>query len=245
MLKEPNIVRVLNCPCTIANEKHYESIISDKLRERKNIIVVAINLRKIVLYNSNPEFKEIFTQSNVLPVPDGIGATIPMRLFNKTKTKKIDFPGFMFDFCNNNKIRCYFLGTTDSNNEKAVKEIRRAYPGIIISGRHSGFDIKERYLINDWLKNRTQVVFVAMGSPRQELLSARLAKKCPGVIFVGVGGRFDILAGAKKRAPKVFILLNLEWAYRYFSDPRRIIQQKKDLILYFSLISKKLFLKSD
>lgn len=244
MINETDIVYVLNCPCTIADKDKYQSILQQALKERTSIIAIAINARKIVIYNNMQEFRLVFEQNRILPVPDGIGATIPMRLFNKKKSDKIDFPGFMFDFCDRNAIKCFFLGATESHNEKAVSEVKRIYPGIEISGRHSGFNINEESLLDNWVKNGTQVVFVAMGSPKQELLSARFARNSSGIIFVGVGGRFDILAHEVKRAPKILIALGLEWTYRFFTEPKRIIQQKNDLILYLTLFLKRLFCKS-
>ena len=41
-------------------------------------------------------------------------------------------------------------------------------------------------------------------------------------IFIGVGGTFDVLSGTKKRAPKIFIKLNLEWLYRIIKEPKRL-----------------------
>ena len=41
-------------------------------------------------------------------------------------------------------------------------------------------------------------------------------------IFVGVGGSFDVMSGMKKRAPKIFIKLNLEWLYRIMKEPKRL-----------------------
>ncbi len=238
MTKEESIINVLNCPCTIADMDNYRRILHKVLIEKTNLLTIAINARKVVMFNKNPEFKAIFKENNVLPVPDGIGATVPMRLFNKKKSEKIDFPGFMFDFCDKNNIKCFFLGTTESNNKKAVTEIEKTYPGIKISGRHSGFNINEDKLMDDWIKSETQVVFVAMGSPRQELLSAKLAKQSSGIIFVGVGGRLDIIAKKKKRAPELVIFLGLEWAYRFFSEPRRIKENYRILIAYLSLFIK-------
>ena len=245
MTKEESIINVLNCPCTIADMENYRRIIHKTINEKTNLLTIAINARKIVMFNKNPEFKAIFKENNVLPVPDGIGATVPMRMFNKIKSGKIDFPGFMFDFCDKNNIRCFFLGTTESNNKKAVEKIEKTYSGIQISGRHSGFNINEDKLRDDWLKSETQVVFVAMGSPRQELFSAKLTKNSSGIIFVGVGGRFDILSGEKKRAPELVIFLGLEWAYRFFIEPRRITQNYRILMAYLSLFIKGYYAQYD
>jgi len=243
MENEINIYSVLNCPCTIADKVFYHNFIKECIAKGKTIITIAINARKIVMYNNNSGFREIFVQNYVLPVPDGIGATIPMRLFNKMKTEKIDFPGFMFDFCDKNKLTCFFLGTTDHRNKLAVKEIHKSFPGIIISGRHSGYNINEDKLVDDICDKKTKIVFVAMGSPLQELFCAKLAKRCKGIVFVGVGGRFDILAKEVKRAPKLLITLGLEWTYRFFSEPRRIKQQRKDMFMYLSLFFRRLIFR--
>lgn len=238
-----NVFNVLNCPCTIADKDFYQKYIKQCIVEGKTIITIAINARKIVMFNNNSGFREIFEQNYILPVPDGIGATIPMRIFNKKKTEKIDFPGFMFDFCDKNKLSCYFLGTTDKSNKLAVDEIKKSFPGIKISGRHSGFNINEDKLVKDLHNSKTKIVFVAMGSPLQELFCAKLAKRCEGFIFVGVGGRFDILAKEVKRAPRLLILFGLEWTYRFFSEPRRIKQQKRDMLIYLSLFFRRLIFR--
>ena len=243
-MQTEEVIHVLNCPCTIADRNYYQNFIHKRLDDGVSIITVAINARKIVMFNQDPEFRKVFEHNLVLPVPDGIGATIPMRLFNKKASQKIDFPGFMFDFCSRNGLRCYFLGTTESRNEKAVAQIAKLYPGIKITGRHSGFEINEQSLLLEFEETQTQVVFVAMGSPRQEIFSARLAENISGIIFVGVGGRFDILSNEKKRAPSLLIHLGLEWTFRFISEPYRIKEQKKDMIAYLSLFSKRLFYRS-
>jgi N-acetylglucosaminyldiphosphoundecaprenol N-acetyl-beta-D-mannosaminyltransferase len=235
------VINVLDCPCTIADKTFYRDVIQNGLGNGTSIITVAINARKIVMFNQNPEFRALFEQNTVLPVPDGIGATVPMRLFNKKVSEKIDFPGFMFEFCNTNGIKCYFLGATESTNEKAVAQIAKMYPGITITGRHCGFDIDEEKILADLFRTQTQVVFIAMGSPKQEFLSSRLSKKSTGIVFVGVGGRFDILANEKKRAPKFLIKCGLEWSYRFISEPYRIRYQKNDILAYLDLFIRRIF----
>ena len=66
------------------------------------------------------------------------------------------------------------------------------------------------------------LVFVALGIPRQELLIDRYFPLAKKGIFVGVGGSFDVLSGMKQRAPQVFIDHNLEWLYRIVKEPKRM-----------------------
>ena len=68
------------------------------------------------------------------------------------------------------------------------------------------------------------VVFVAMGSPKQELLMEEISMKHPA-IYQGLGGSFDVYTGNVKRAPKWWVDHNLEWAYRLVKEPSRIKRQ--------------------
>jgi UDP-N-acetyl-D-mannosaminouronate:lipid I N-acetyl-D-mannosaminouronosyltransferase len=72
-------------------------------------------------------------------------------------------------------------------------------------------------LMEDIISRKPDVVFVGMGSPRQELLMEKLAEQYPA-LYQGVGGSFDVYAGVLKRAPKWLIDRNLGGVYRVFSD---------------------------
>ena len=63
---------------------------------------------------------------------------------------------------------------------------------------------------------------VALGIPNQEKLIYKHLSKFKSGIFIGVGGSFDVISGSKKRAPKLFIKLNLEWLYRIVTEPKRL-----------------------
>lgn len=66
------------------------------------------------------------------------------------------------------------------------------------------------------------IVLVALGIPAQEKLIYRHLDSFSKGILVGVGGSFDVMSGTKKRAPKFFIKLNLEWLYRILKEPSRL-----------------------
>ena len=79
-------------------------------------------------------------------------------------------------------------------------------------------------MIEDIATKKPDVVFVAMGSPKQELLMEEMSKRCPA-IYQGLGGSFDVYTGNVKRAPKWWVDHNLEWAYRLIKEPVRIKRQ--------------------
>ena len=76
-------------------------------------------------------------------------------------------------------------------------------------------------VFNEIKELKPDVVLVALGIPNQELLIYNNLDKFDKGIFVGVGGSFDVLSGAKKRAPKYFRKLHLEWLYRLIKEPTR------------------------
>ena len=71
-------------------------------------------------------------------------------------------------------------------------------------------------------KLKPDILLVALGIPMQEELIYRHMNEFNKGIIVGVGGTFDVLSGTKKRAPKIFIKLNLEWLYRIIKEPSRL-----------------------
>ena len=80
---------------------------------------------------------------------------------------------------------------------------------------------KERQIEN-LSQQQPDIVIVALGAPKQELLIHRYYRRGEKGVFIGVGGSFDVLSGRKKRAPSFFIRHNLEWLYRIASEPKRL-----------------------
>lgn len=72
-----------------------------------------------------------------------------------------------------------------------------------------------------------QIVTVAMGSPRQEILIRDCRRHYPDALYMGVGGTYDVFTGQVKRAPLAWQNLGLEWLYRLMSQPSRIFRQLK------------------
>ncbi len=66
------------------------------------------------------------------------------------------------------------------------------------------------------------IVLVGLGVPKQDQVCHALRGALPGVVYVGVGGAFDMLAGLKPRAPLWMQRAGLEWLYRLLHEPRRL-----------------------
>ncbi|MBU2974891.1 WecB/TagA/CpsF family glycosyltransferase [Zobellia sp. B3R18] len=225
------------CPCfEVTSKEVAENFLLTKINEGKGGYTAAINALKLVSYNEDPATKDVIDKA-ILQTPDGFGAQLAFRLQHKSKVIKLDLPGLAMELCQKNNLRLYFLGTTEENNAAAVKEAQRIYPGINIVGNMSGFFDGQGQVEKELERTNPHIVMISMGSPRQEILSANLHKKFPGIIFVGSGGRMDILAGKLKRAPVWMQNNGLEWLYRFLQEPKRMFKgQIVGGIKFFKLI---------
>ena len=118
----------------------------------------------------------------------------------------------------------YFIGSRQEVVEGVVEKIGREYPGIRIAGFHNGFlsDAGEREaLIEDIVRTRPDVVFVAMGFPKQEYLMDDMSRR-HHALYMGLGGSFDLYMGLFRRAPRVVRAMGCEWLWRFVAQPSRI-----------------------
>lgn len=206
-------------------------------RDKKELMKYIENFDKVNIISGNPEvlfnglnnpiLKENFNDKNSLIIPDGVGTVIASKLIKnpvKEKIAGIDIVREVLIKANQEKKSIYLLGAKEEIINKCVENISLEFPDLKIAGFHNGFfdlnscnDIIEEVCnLNPW------AIFVAMGSPRQEIFIEKVMNRTNTHIFMGVGGVFDIFAGELKRAPKWMISLGLEWLYRVAKEPFRI-----------------------
>jgi N-acetylglucosaminyldiphosphoundecaprenol N-acetyl-beta-D-mannosaminyltransferase len=125
-------------------------------------------------------------------------------------------------FAEKESIRAYFLGAKIQVNESLIQNLRNNYPLLSIAGYHHGYlsdDQMVKKVLVDIREKKPDILFIAMGSPKQEMLICEIKKMNIVPIVMGVGGSFDVLSGDKKDAPSWARSKGLEWLYRIFQDP--------------------------
>lgn len=114
---------------------------------------------------------------------------------------------------------------------QAAEELKRRLAGINIVGAESpkyGFDKDAGYV--DALVKRVadatpDIVFVAVGFPKQERIIAMLRPALPRAWFLGVGISFSFVTGGVQRAPKFLQRVGLEWVHRFVQEPGRLFKR--------------------
>ncbi|MDT0559376.1 WecB/TagA/CpsF family glycosyltransferase [Ichthyenterobacterium sp. W332] len=212
----------LNNVMTYAPESRAE-LINYAFKHKK--IMVAVNAEKIL--HATDESRAIINRN--LGYPDGIGAVWALRKKGVKNTVKI--PGcelwldVIKDYYKSKKF--YLVGGKPDVIEATVEKLKVEFSGIMLVNYRNGYiktEDEEHKLIEDIVQLKPDVVFVAMGSPKQELLMERMQKKHTAV-YQGLGGSFDVYTGNVKRAPQWWVKNNLEWAYRLINQPSRIKRQ--------------------
>lgn len=182
-----------------------------------------------VLFNglNNKLLKENFNDGTSIIIPDGIGTVLATKLLKepvKEKIAGIDIVREVLVKANLEEKSIYLLGAKEETLKKCVENIKLEFPNLKVSGFHNGFfDLNNcNDIIEDIKACEPWAVFVAMGSPRQEIFIQKIIGILNTHIFMGVGGVFDIFAGELKRAPKWMITFGIEWLYRVIKEPFRI-----------------------
>lgn len=186
-----------------------------------NKALVAINAEKI-LHASN-KIRDFINMN--IGYPDGIGAVWALK--KKGIKSAIKLPGveLWLELINTHyKTKSFYLiGAKQEVIEDTVSKLKSNFKGIKISNFRNGYiktKEEELALIEDIIKYKPGIVFVAMGSPKQEELIIEIQKKHQAV-YQGLGGSFDVYVDYVKRAPNWWIKNYLEWAYRILKQPIR------------------------
>lgn len=207
--------------------------------ERKGILV-AINAEKIL--HATDETRAIINRN--IGYCDGAGALYALRQKGHPEACKI--PGCelwlrIVAACYRERT-FYLVGGRQEVIDETVAKLGQEFPGIRIVGHRNGYlrTPQERAaLVDDVVARRPDVVFVAMGSPKQELLMEEMQQRHPA-IYQGLGGSFDVYTGHVERAPRWWIDHNLEFLYRLIKQPSRIRRQIHLLRYFYWLAFRKL-----
>lgn len=216
-----------------------EQQLLDYVDENKGILV-AINAEKIL--HATNQTRSIINRN--LGYCDGAGAMMALKQKGIKDACKIPGCELWLKIVKHfyQEKTFYLVGGKQMVIDETVNKLKKDFPGICIVGYRNGY-LKEvddeRRLIEDIADKKPDVVFVAMGSPKQELLMEKIQQRHQA-IFQGLGGSFDVYTGHVQRAPKWWVEHNLEFAYRLLKEPKRIKRQIHLVKYAYWLVMKKL-----
>jgi N-acetylglucosaminyldiphosphoundecaprenol N-acetyl-beta-D-mannosaminyltransferase len=226
---KPTRISILGVPVDCVTMQSAIDFVDETIARGDHGTVVAVNPEKVMKARKDPALLSLLEASTLL-IPDGIGIVWAARFLGLARTERVPGSDLMPALCQNAAVRghrLFLYGASSESNRGAIDALRARYPRIRIVGGRDGYVTPDQMpsLLAEINDSGANIVFVALGSPRQEQWMRRYAGQLSANICQGVGGTFDVLAGRVRRAPKAWRDLNLEWAYRLLAQPRRILRQ--------------------
>ncbi len=194
--------------------------------------IFAANPEKNYSVPRDPLLHEMFRRADLI-IPDGIGMVVAGRLLFGKCFQRVPGCELMQEICGlagKKSYPIYLFGASEAVNQSAAAELKRRHPHLTIAGRSNGYVKEADYgkLVDEINASGARILFLALGSPRQENWISTHGDQLKHVrVCQGIGGTLDVIAGRVKRAPRLFCCLGLEWFYRLITDPCRMKRQAK------------------
>lgn len=205
----------------------FNATVSDlvtRIQSGRRTHVVTANPEVVMIAKENSGFQSILDQAYV--VPDGIGIVYAAKMLHLPVSERVtgvELLEALMKEADKHRWKVFLLGAAPDVNRRAADRLEKDYPGAKIVGRRDGFfsPDEEHKIVEEIASVSPDLLFVAMGVPRQELWIAKHWPHLNTSVAMGVGGVFDVLAGAVKRAPVIWQKMHLEWLYRMLKQPSR------------------------
>ena len=196
------------------------------LKGDKGNLIVTPNPEIVMRAKDDEEFKNIINNASLV-IPDGIGIIKAGNILKtplKERVAGYDLICNLLEEGKDGSISFYFFGSKPGIAEIAKQKMEEKYPNIRILGAHDGYykPEEEETIIEEIKSLKPDVLLAGLGAPKQEKLINKYINDGFFKIGIGCGGSIDVLSGTMKRAPKLFIKMHLEWAWRLLKQPSRL-----------------------
>lgn len=218
----------------------------ESIIKKKEIVQhVVLNVCKIVQANEDINLKNSINSCRIINA-DGMPIIWLSRLGGrhlKERVAGIDLMEALVRLSANKKYKLYFLGAREEVVKDMVNRYMKRYPQLNIVGFRNGYWLPEEEpeVVSNIQNSRPDILFVGMSSPRKEHFLSKYLKEMEIPFSMGVGGSFDVIAGKVKRAPRWMQNAGLEWIFRIFQEPSRLLKKYLTASVKFSYLLFKQF----
>ncbi|WP_060207183.1 WecB/TagA/CpsF family glycosyltransferase [Sporosarcina koreensis] len=226
------------------NTENYDELIPklfQNIDAKKKSLIVAINPEKLMKAKDDPALKALLNRAE-FQIPDGIGVIIASKIQKGNITSRVtgvDMMDRIVREAARTSKSIFLYGAKPGVAEAAAAKLIETYHDLKVAGTQDGYEKDTSKVINKINEAKPDILFVAMGSPKQELWIEEHRDNLHPILYQGVGGSFDVLAGNIKRAPAAFQKAGAEWLYRLLLEPSRIKRQMNLPKFLFEIIRSK------
>lgn len=222
------------------------SLIEDALLRREKIYICVCPVSTIMECKKN---NQVLTSVNSadLATPDGMPTVWIGKIQGYKNIRRVYGPELMQKICGisgKNGYRNYLYGSSPDVLGKLKEKLNKKYPGLIISGifsppfRQLSKDEDDK-VVEDINSSNSDIVWVGLGSPKQDLWMHEHRNRINAPVLIGVGAAFDFIAGTKPQAPRWMRNSGFEWLFRLITEPKRLWRRyliNYPLFVYYVLV---------
>ena len=195
--------------------------VEDLVESGRRSFCVAVNPEKVFRAMRDGHLREILRRADVT-ICDGVGTALAARLLDGRRLRRCtgaDLFEELIALAARKGWTVYLLGASAESNEKACANLCSRYPGLRIAGRRDGYFEDAAAVVREINASRADLLFVGMGSPKQELWIAEHRAVLHAAFCMGIGGTLDVVSGNARRAPAFFRRTGTEFVYRLLANP--------------------------
>lgn len=237
-------VEILGTPLTVQGFGSAIERLATAARDGTRLRMHFCTVHTLIEARSNAQLREAFRSADILSM-DGKPLVWVARRRGATSAERVCGPDVMPALVERGQeagLRHYFLGGARGIPEALAAKLTARFPDIVVAGTNSPpfgtlSPDQEASIVASVEAASPDILWIGIGSPRQEIWAAELQKRLRVPVILPVGAAFDFLTGRVRRAPRWMRRLGLEWLFRLAMDPRRLgWRYLKTNLLFIGLI---------
>lgn len=226
----PEIVNVITTPCLVANHAVVQDLIQEWAArphdaKQDGLSLDFTNAHIVAARATEKEFAANTSEVDYY-IPDSQILTWAVKLNGGQESQRVYGPDFLdYSIRNGNtNLKHYFIGGNQDCLDKLLINLKKKQQDLQVVGARNGYfkTEEEADIINEIAATGADLVWVGLGTPKQQAFINNWKSHLPGKAMLAVGFAFDVNAGTKKDAPRFLGPLGLTWLYRLLKEPKRL-----------------------
>jgi N-acetylglucosaminyldiphosphoundecaprenol N-acetyl-beta-D-mannosaminyltransferase len=221
----PEAIEILGVPVHDVDEQQALDLMVAFIDSGRPHQVATVNPEFIIRARRDAEFFDILRRAD-LCLPDGVGVVwagcVLGRPF-KARVTGVDTVRRLAAVAAQRGYRLFLLGAAPGVAGRTARLLEADHPGLVVAGTYSGSPAiaEEAAIVERIRATQSHVVLVAYGAPSQDKWLYRNLARSGASLGMGVGGAFDFICGASRRAPAWMQDMGMEWLHRLYCEPWR------------------------
>lgn len=224
----PTRLRIGKVPVDIVDAREALNVIEQLITVKQGGFIFTPNVDHVVNVDSDDDFAHAYEKAD-LSIADGMPLVWASRILGQPLPERVagsDLVGPLLELAGQRQWRVYFLGAGPGVADKAARIAKQKWNTNVVGTDAPMVNLKDAAQIDaiaqQLVDAKPDLVLMAFGAPKQELLIARIAERVKPAVLLGIGASLDFIAGTIKRAPAVMRKTGFEWLYRLSQEPGRL-----------------------